>query len=580
MGRTQRWWKSKVVCAHLGALAIASGALAAEVYPNITYSSPAPNAPAATQLLDLYLPVSVGDPLPESYTIVLVHGGGYSGGDKAEIAPICSALADRGFAVISPNYRLLNSTMTASGVGTFPQTTCDILNVVHWIRNEGQQIGLPTRVILGGFSAGATISLNAAMAAGDPRFNVLPASGPRGYAIDGAVGGFGRYDLTWNSQVMGMPSYVYQFLGVPWSYTGPTNSSWLLPSTWALMAQASAATFVDSCSPPTVLYHGMSDSLVPSGNSTRLNQVMVAAGAPVQPHLIIGGVHDYSVFGPTAQAQAQSIADAAEWISRQAQSQCGRTAAPALDPQGVCCTPDGACVASLQSACATAWLAQPACTPNPCPQPPPQGACCAPNGACTPTVQSACPGLWTVDGACEPNACPQPPQGACCSDTGACVVLTQFSCPTLWIAGMCQPNPCPNAPPPGSCCAPSGMCEISLQNECGARWTYQGVCSPIACPHPGACCMGSICAIRLPDDCGPGQRFAGPDAACNVAGNHSAPCCHADFNQDGALQVADIFAYLNAWFAGDPRARVTGTFGGPLTVQDVFEYLNAWFTGC
>ena len=40
--------------------------------------------------------------------------------DKADIAPICSLLADRGFVVISPNYRLVTSSMTNAGVGSFP----------------------------------------------------------------------------------------------------------------------------------------------------------------------------------------------------------------------------------------------------------------------------------------------------------------------------------------------------------------------------------------------------------------------------------------------------------------------------
>lgn len=53
--------------------------------------------------------------------------------------------------------------------------------------------------------------------------------------------------------------------------------------------------------------------------------------------------------------------------------------------------------------------------------------------------------------------------------------------------------------------------------------------------------------------------------------------CPADFNDNGALSVQDIFAFLNAWFAGDPRADFNGC---GLSVQDIFDFLNAWFTGC
>jgi hypothetical protein len=53
--------------------------------------------------------------------------------------------------------------------------------------------------------------------------------------------------------------------------------------------------------------------------------------------------------------------------------------------------------------------------------------------------------------------------------------------------------------------------------------------------------------------------------------------CRADFDQNGSLSVADIFAFLNGWFAGDPRADFNG---GGLSVQDIFDFLNAWFAGC
>jgi hypothetical protein len=54
--------------------------------------------------------------------------------------------------------------------------------------------------------------------------------------------------------------------------------------------------------------------------------------------------------------------------------------------------------------------------------------------------------------------------------------------------------------------------------------------------------------------------------------------CRPDFNNDGTLAVADIFAFLNAWFAGDPRTDFDGING--LQVADIFAFLNAWFAGC
>lgn len=53
--------------------------------------------------------------------------------------------------------------------------------------------------------------------------------------------------------------------------------------------------------------------------------------------------------------------------------------------------------------------------------------------------------------------------------------------------------------------------------------------------------------------------------------------CTADFNNDNLITVQDIFNYLNAWFANDPRADING---GGLSVQDIFDFLNLWFVGC
>ena len=53
--------------------------------------------------------------------------------------------------------------------------------------------------------------------------------------------------------------------------------------------------------------------------------------------------------------------------------------------------------------------------------------------------------------------------------------------------------------------------------------------------------------------------------------------CAADYDNDGIIAVADIFAFLNGWFAGDAAADFNG---GGLAVSDIFDFLNAWFTGC
>ncbi|HMN42358.1 MAG TPA: GC-type dockerin domain-anchored protein [Phycisphaerales bacterium] len=56
--------------------------------------------------------------------------------------------------------------------------------------------------------------------------------------------------------------------------------------------------------------------------------------------------------------------------------------------------------------------------------------------------------------------------------------------------------------------------------------------------------------------------------------------CRCDANNNGALEVQDIFDFLNLWLAGNPAADFNG---GGLSVQDIFDFLNCWLqnpVGC
>lgn len=56
------------------------------------------------------------------------------------------------------------------------------------------------------------------------------------------------------------------------------------------------------------------------------------------------------------------------------------------------------------------------------------------------------------------------------------------------------------------------------------------------------------------------------------------PGCPAEFNCDGTVTVQDVFDFLTAYFANDPRADADGS--GEVSVQDVFDFLTHYFAGC
>ncbi|MBY0261163.1 MAG: hypothetical protein K2Q20_02400, partial [Phycisphaerales bacterium] len=63
-----------------------------------------------------------------------------------------------------------------------------------------------------------------------------------------------------------------------------------------------------------------------------------------------------------------------------------------------------------------------------------------------------------------------------------------------------------------------------------------------------------------------------------IAAHVEPATCRADFSRNSVVDVADIFSFLNAWFASSPRADIGGT--GGVGVDDIFAFLSLWFSGC
>lgn len=56
------------------------------------------------------------------------------------------------------------------------------------------------------------------------------------------------------------------------------------------------------------------------------------------------------------------------------------------------------------------------------------------------------------------------------------------------------------------------------------------------------------------------------------------PVCPVNFDCNTIVDINDVFAFLNAWFASDPRTDFDAING--VDIQDIFGFLNAWFVGC
>lgn len=157
---------------------VLNGALAQEItpdYSNLNYDM------ESHTLLDIYLPEGDSATYP---VVVFIHGGGFSGGDKAGSASqnmIYSQLAGRGFAVVAINYllgyskpgRKGNSVSSETKEG-FPEggkfspllnevireASSDAVAALKWIGKNGKTYRLDkNNVVLCGGSAGAITCL-------------------------------------------------------------------------------------------------------------------------------------------------------------------------------------------------------------------------------------------------------------------------------------------------------------------------------------------------------------------------------------------------------------------------------------
>lgn len=54
--------------------------------------------------------------------------------------------------------------------------------------------------------------------------------------------------------------------------------------------------------------------------------------------------------------------------------------------------------------------------------------------------------------------------------------------------------------------------------------------------------------------------------------------CLVDWNGSFQLSVEDLFAFLEDWFGGSPRADIDGS--GDASVGDIFTFLSVYFSGC
>ncbi len=221
------------------------------------------------QKLDLYLPTGIATaPRP---AIVVVHGGGWRGGDKqrGQWARIPAQYASYGYVAISVNYRL-------TGEAPWPAQIEDVKAAVRWLRAHAEKHAVDVdRIGAYGNSAGAhLVSLLGLVKQSDG----LEGSGPhqaQSSMVQAVCASATPTDfLNWRE-----PGAVPERLGRTF-LAGPGDTL------RDRARQASPITYARGDAPPFLLIHGTADRTVPIGQSDRFAKALRAAGAEQVRYMI------------------------------------------------------------------------------------------------------------------------------------------------------------------------------------------------------------------------------------------------------------------------------------------------------
>lgn len=206
--------------------------------------------------------------------VVLIHGGGWRRGDRAAMRGYGIRLAKRGYTCVSIEYRLTPE-------ARWPAQIHDVKRAIRFVRESAGKLGVDgARIAVQGSSAGAHLAL---LAAGTP--------------------GLAAFEE--QADTVDVPTHVAAAVGVytPTAFrvgdarvSGSVPAGALLGSraTEEAAREAAPLSHVNETFPPTLLFHGTADQVVPPSASVRMYEALAAAGVPVGLHMYPQQPHGFA----------------------------------------------------------------------------------------------------------------------------------------------------------------------------------------------------------------------------------------------------------------------------------------------
>jgi acetyl esterase len=226
---------------------------------------------------DLHIDVFAPPPRRQARQgLVLVHGGAWRSGSKAHFYALANLLAQRGFTVFLPEYRLAPE-------APYPAGMDDIADAFGWAQRQAPRFGLSAgRIAIGGASSGGQMaSLFAYRPATGTGRPVLPPNAL--IDLDGVLDAASPLALQYENAA-GPQSPLAQWLG---------GSFEQIPDRWR---NASAASHAGAASPPTLIVSSGTPRF--TAGRERVTAALTRNGIRVATYTYPRAPHDFWLFEP------------------------------------------------------------------------------------------------------------------------------------------------------------------------------------------------------------------------------------------------------------------------------------------
>jgi acetyl esterase len=235
--------------------------------------------------LDASIPAGTG-PFP---AVIIVHGGGFMGGNKRQfVTPILEPLSRAGFAWFSVDYRLAPKF-------PYPAAVDDVDKAIEYVKAHVAEYKVdPNRIALLGESAGGHL-VSYVGTQTDPRWSVAAVVsfyGPHNLPAE--------YDMRKRQKIA--PSALQAFLAI----------KTFDPPAFQRLEAASPINHVHEKMPPYLLVHGSDDQVVDYQQSAKMGERLRQAGNTCELYTVQGGAHGMMNWEKTP-AYKQKVV---EWLTQ------------------------------------------------------------------------------------------------------------------------------------------------------------------------------------------------------------------------------------------------------------------------